>query len=407
VEDEPMNEIHQKVRKRHPVCFLLGLFGVLTIMTAAFRPVSTFAVDCILETGLTASVDPGITIAMADSSTFTVDNGAMLNLLGSPVDLITLTHDISGAYSFTVNGTIAADYTIFEYMGADGVHITSTGTIDSTNNFSNCIFRNGTGSAMLTVNNLQDFREGYLGVIDNTFWDSGATYNAVKNQDQGYLQFLNYSGSMAGEDHDSDPYNRILWGNATPTHTPVPHTQTPSPTPEPPTPTLPTGVPSNTPAPPTDTPMPFTPTYTPVHPTSTAIPPTESPVPDTPVPPTGTPGCQELGCRIIMPSDEYTEGDIFYCLVHVCNPGQTTYMGIPVFVILDVFGIYFFAPTFSDFDYYTKIITPGVQEIVVLQVFTWPGNVGAAEGVNFYAAMTNAEMSELFGSMDIFTFGWH
>jgi len=140
----------------------------------------------------------------------------------------------------------------------------------------------------------------------------------------------------------------------------------------------------------------------------TVTPPPVTPPPATPTPsPTPTPECQELGCTIDMPANNFTEGDDFYCTVYVCNPNPETYTAVPVFVILDVYGLYFFAPNFSDFEYYAEDIAPGVLEIEVLPVFTWPGNVGSAEGIVFYAAMTNAAITELFGSFDMFAFGWY
>ena len=67
----------------------------------------------------------------------------------------------------------------------------------------------------------------------------------------------------------------------------------------------------------------------------------------------------------------------------------------------------FFAPAFNDFSYYPGPWISGETIIEVLPPFAWPGGAGTVTGVNFYAAMTNREMTELFGTMDVFTFGWH
>jgi subtilisin family serine protease len=214
-----------------------------------------------------------------------------------------------------------------------------------------------------------------------------------------------------------------------PTNTPVPTSTTPPTyTPVPPTPTVPTGVPTNTPMPPTNTPIP---TYTPVPPTNTPLPtdtpvPTHTPVPtgvptDTPVPPTntpdnpptstpeatGTPNCGELGCVVFMPKDDFTAGDDCYCDVEICNPTDDTYADVPIFVILDVYGAYFFAPSYSDYDYYVRTIYPGTTMLNVLPRFTWPGNVGSAAGIRWYAAMTTPDKSTMFGDLGMFAFGWH
>ncbi|MBN1356725.1 hypothetical protein JXA40_10735 [bacterium] len=217
-----------------------------------------------------------------------------------------------------------------------------------------------------------------------------------------------------------------LWGNSTtynvyyddmslmpagppPTNTPIPPTDTPLP----PTATVPTGAPTNTPVPPTETSTPtetpIPPTDTPVIPTDTPVPPTDTPVPptDTPVPPTDTPsGCDTTGVTIEMPSNFYQPGDECYCNAIVCNAEGTTLDGYPMFVILDVYGLLFFAPSFGDFDYYSETYEEDETIIQVLPSFTWPEGAGSASGILWYGAMTNPEITDLFGEFSMFTFGW-
>jgi len=144
--------------------------------------------------------------------------------------------------------------------------------------------------------------------------------------------------------------------------------------------------------------------------------PTPTPTGDTPTPtpttPAGTPTatpeipCDDVGCTIDMPSDYYRGGDEFYLNVYLCNTDSVEYE-VPLFVILDVGGALFFAPSFSAFDKYDVILPPNQQTVqVVLPPFNWPSGVGTASGLNIYAGMTNPQMSQLFGDMDIFTFGW-
>jgi Protein of unknown function (DUF1565) len=117
--------------------------------------------------------------------------------------------------------------------------------------------------------------------------------------------------------------------------------------------------------------------------------------------------CSELGCRIEMPSNDFGEGDHCYCYTIICNPGSTTYTDIPVFVILDIYGAYYFAPDFSDFNYYLTDIEPGEQLLEILPGFSWPAEAGLAIGINWYAAMTDPAITDLFGTVGFFMFGWH
>ncbi|MBN1356500.1 VCBS repeat-containing protein [bacterium] len=195
-----------------------------------------------------------------------------------------------------------------------------------------------------------------------------------------------------------------------PSDTPVPPTGTPQPPTDTPIPA------TSTPVQPTDTPSQPTmfPTDTPVLPTNTPIPPTNtpdstgtSPPPTgTPIPPTVTPECTELGVMLWMPSDYYVAGDPCACRVTAGNPGPDNYFDVPLFVILDVCGMYFFAPSFSEFDHYEIDLVPGVKEIEVLPEFTWPESAGSASGILWYAAMTDPDITRLFGEMDTWEFGW-
>ena len=108
-----------------------------------------------------------------------------------------------------------------------------------------------------------------------------------------------------------------------------------------------------------------------------------------------------------MPSNDFGEGDACYCEVYVCNTDAVTYTDIPVFVILDVYGMYFFAPSFGSFDYYDDPIPPGLTTITVLPNFSWPAGAGSATNIIWYAAMTDPAITGLFGSLGTFTFSWH
>ncbi len=161
-----------------------------------------------------------------------------------------------------------------------------------------------------------------------------------------------------------------------------------------PTPTVGPGEPTNTPHPPTAT---LPPTWTP-SPTVTA---TLTPVP--------TPGCGSLCVSLWMPAHDFAPGDTCSCHVVVCNPGPTLYDNIPLFVILDVFGDYYFWPDFSAYAF-EVIPVLDTQPLIypVLQPFQWPDGAGSVtSGVRWLAAMTNPEQTAVMGEMDIWEFGWH
>ena len=124
---------------------------------------------------------------------------------------------------------------------------------------------------------------------------------------------------------------------------------------------------------------------------------------------TPNPGCNSLGVTLWMPSHDFAPGDSCACRVEVCNPGPDVYSDIPLFVILDVFGVYYFWPDFSAYDF-VVIPTLDTQPLIyqVLALFQWPEGAGTVtSGVRWLAAMTNPEMTAVMGEMDMWEFGWH
>lgn len=160
---------------------------------------------------------------------------------------------------------------------------------------------------------------------------------------------------------------------------------------------------------PTDTPI-RTPTLTP----SVTQTPTETPhatltaTPDpTAPPPTTTPNtCDTTGVGISMPSDVFYPGDTCYCSAIICNATDATLESIPLFVVLEIAGGYYFAPSFGGFDYYVRSFLPGETVIEVIPPFEWPEGSGSFAGAIMYGALVNEDMTAIRGEMGTITFGW-
>ena len=201
----------------------------------------------------------------------------------------------------------------------------------------------------------------------------------------------------------------------TPTQTAIPPTATPTLTPPPPTntPTLtpipPTRTPTITPAPPTITPT-STATATPVPPTRT---PTSTATATVTPTSTTTPPCTTLGIQIMMPQSYFAAGTECYLDVQICNPGSPM-SDVPLFVVLDAYGQYFFYPSWcaypetcggGDFELLGSV-AQGVTISRIIQAFDWPSGVGSADGLFFYSAMVDMRSGTLIGDMDTFEFGY-
>jgi hypothetical protein len=137
--------------------------------------------------------------------------------------------------------------------------------------------------------------------------------------------------------------------------------------------------------------------------------PSPTPTPEaTPSPePTATPSCSELGVELLLPASHFRPGDLFQLQARICNPEEITYWRIPFFVVLDLFGELYFAPSWgSALDHYTITLFPGPLTMQVIPTFVWPAGVPDAEGVYFHGALTDAEMTTILGSPASESFGW-
>ncbi len=116
-----------------------------------------------------------------------------------------------------------------------------------------------------------------------------------------------------------------------------------------------------------------------------------------------------LGVTLNMSDTNLVPGDICFLDAIIENPDAPK-TNVPLFVLLDVFGTYYSAPEWQDINehlsYYTLDLDTGRTVQEVLPAFYWPEDVGSAEGLKFYGAMTTPDMTELLGEMDTVEFGW-
>ncbi len=112
---------------------------------------------------------------------------------------------------------------------------------------------------------------------------------------------------------------------------------------------------------------------------------------------------------VSMPGTLFHPGDLCGCSASVVNLDTAPIDGYPLFVVLDVYGSYFFAPGFTEFDSYLDdypAFPLGITTIDVLPEFVWPAGVGSANGIKWYAALTDPAMTGLYGELGTWEFGW-
>ncbi len=114
----------------------------------------------------------------------------------------------------------------------------------------------------------------------------------------------------------------------------------------------------------------------------------------------------ETRAYIKMPSHLFRPGDIASCIGSVWNPHEYVLDEYLFFAVLDIWGTYYCAPSYTEIDYYFLDCNPGLTEIPIMPEFTWPSGVGSATGIVWYAALINPEMTELVSEIGVFDFGW-
>jgi len=131
-----------------------------------------------------------------------------------------------------------------------------------------------------------------------------------------------------------------------------------------------------------------------------------------PCPENGNPDCdsrcQPTGVTLAMPAHTFTAGSPCSLSATVCNAGDTELSGLPLFVILDVYSQYWFAPDWGQTpDFTARAYAPGVTDLTTIPPFDWPAGAGAASGIFFYGALTDAAVTHLVGQMGSWEFGWN
>ncbi|MFO7656388.1 MAG: hypothetical protein R6W78_04920 [Bacteroidales bacterium] len=157
----------------------------------------------------------GGTIALGNGTTLNVDASGRIEVVGTASQIARITNNASGGrYNFLVNGTIAAQYYLFEYMSASGIYLSETSAIDPVNNFSNGTFTRGAGTGqLLRIENTQSFvAPDYIVNVSFPLNPGGSASNVSKiTGSTGTLEFYNATGIFAGENYDNDPLNLINW----------------------------------------------------------------------------------------------------------------------------------------------------------------------------------------------------
>lgn len=181
--------------------------GIFSMPTYNFRAMGNVVVNNTGKLNVSAN---GI-LTMANGKAITVNNGGMLEAVGTPGNPAKITRNTTGNYTLSVEsgGTLGGSFATFEYMGTSGVELKAGSLIDAVNALNNCTFQLGAAAGkLLTINNSQTVTISNAIFPANTW---SGSYNVYKNVAAGNVTFAGATGGFAGAAYESDINNRIAW----------------------------------------------------------------------------------------------------------------------------------------------------------------------------------------------------
>ena len=159
-------------------------------------------------------VDENASLLLSADGALTVQDGGRLEAIGGLAGRAIIASVDESYYNFWVlsGGTISANYAAFSYMGLDGVYVAPGAIVDPSNSFTDCQFAHSPEFGhLLTLDNSDNL------LIQNAafYTDGNQIGNVSKTIDAGVVNFANATGTYAGEDHDMDEFERIIWTSPT------------------------------------------------------------------------------------------------------------------------------------------------------------------------------------------------
>lgn len=192
--------------------------GTLSVTSNALNIGDGTGVDNVNITGTLKLQNDG-KLKMGDNAVINVNPLGTISMVGEVNhEAIVTSQNVSGTYSFNVNGTIAAKYYKVERVNASGVHLYASATIDGTNNLSHGQYISGMpGGRYIWFENNFGTDDTETIEIENVYFNAGPRYNASRDNDatDGIIAFVDAVGVAASyyyEQDDGKPNaGAILW----------------------------------------------------------------------------------------------------------------------------------------------------------------------------------------------------
>ncbi len=115
---------------------------------------------------------------------------------------------------------------------------------------------------------------------------------------------------------------------------------------------------------------------------------------------------KEQGVELYISRNWLASEDRFHLMAQITNPESASGDNGIFAVLLDVYGLFFWYPSWSpeiDSETIDLSVEKQFREIVR---FDWPGDVGHASDIYFYSALVDLDFTHILGHWDSVVFGW-
>ncbi|HPQ42258.1 MAG TPA: hypothetical protein PLV45_17945, partial [bacterium] len=134
----------------------------------------------------------------------------------------------------------------------------------------------------------------------------------------------------------------------------------------------------------------------------------DTPPPTGTVPPSPTPTGEptEISVTLNLSESIFHAGDTFLLECDCYNPGYDAQ--VDRYIILDVYGLYFFWPSWGPVvDHDTCNLTGGTHSVTEIMNFVWPSGINqSAQGIHFWAGLMWPGTNMMAADIASVTFGY-
>lgn len=116
-------------------------------------------------------------------------------------------------------------------------------------------------------------------------------------------------------------------------------------------------------------------------------------------------GMNSVGVHLWLPDEKLDAGDPCACWITLQNPSSNRMDDVPLVVLIEAGGQFFFWPSYGSFDYETVTLPSGLETFEILDEFEWP-EIGAAGSANWFATLMTPGFKDFLGFYSFVPFRW-